>query len=43
MGVTLSRERFDYAMVLIATSSLDIVKMTDQILVDKVLVEIKFF
>jgi hypothetical protein len=40
-GCTLNRERFDYARVLVATSSLDIVNVTDTILIDGVQVEIK--
>jgi len=38
---SLNRERFDYARVLVATSTLDVVNVSDQILVDGVLVEIK--
>jgi len=40
-GCTLNRERFDYARVLVATSSLDIVNVTDSILIDCVEVHIK--
>jgi len=40
-GCTLNRERFDYARVLVATSSLDIVNVTDSILIDGVEVNIK--
>jgi len=38
---SLNRERFDYARVLISTSSLDVVNFSDQILVDGMMVEIK--
>jgi len=38
---SLSREHFDFARVLIATSSLDVVNMVDKILVDDVLAEVK--
>jgi len=38
---SLNRERFDYARVLIATSSLDVLNGTEQLLVDGSLVEIK--
>jgi len=38
---SLSRERFDYARVLIATSSLDVVNVTENILIDGESVEIK--
>jgi len=38
---TLSKERFDYARVLLATSSLEVLNLTDKILVDGVLVELK--
>lgn len=37
----LNRERFDFARVLISTSSLDVVNVTKQILVDGMLLEIK--
>jgi len=40
-GCTLNRERFDYARVLVATSSLDIVNVTDSILIDGAEVNIK--
>jgi len=38
---SLNRERFDYARVLISTASLDAINITDQILVDGMLVEVK--
>lgn len=38
---TLSKERFDYARVLLATTSLEILNCTDKILIDGVLVELK--
>jgi len=38
---SLNRERFDYARILISTSFLDVVNVTEQILVDGVTVEIK--
>jgi len=38
---SLNRERFDYARVLISTSSLDVENISDQILVDGMMVEIK--
>jgi hypothetical protein len=40
-GCTLNRERFDYARVLVATSSLEIVNATEKILIDGDLVDIK--
>jgi len=42
-GCTLNRERFDYARVLVATSSLDIVNVTDSILIDGVEVNNKMY
>jgi len=39
--VSLNRERFDFARVLISTSSLDVVNFTKHILIDGVLLEIK--
>lgn len=39
---SLSRERFDYARVLIATTSLDVVDVTEKIIVDGETVEIIF-
>lgn len=38
---SVNRERFDYARVLISTSSLDVINVSDKILVDEALVDIK--
>ena len=38
---SLNRERFDYARVLIATSSLSVIDLTEKIIVDGLMVEIK--
>lgn len=38
---TISKERFDYARVLLATSSLEVLNYTDKMLIDGVLVELK--
>ena len=38
---TIARERFDYARVLLATSSLEVINKTDKLLVDGVMVELK--
>lgn len=38
---TLSKERFDYVRVLMATTSLEVLNFTDEILIDGVLVELK--
>lgn len=38
---SLNRERFDFVRVLISTSSLEVVNVTDQIIVDGVMVDIK--
>lgn len=40
-NVSLNKERFDYARILISTSSIDVVNVTEQILVDGVLLDIK--
>jgi len=40
-SVSLARERFDYARILISTSSLEVVNVIEKYLVDGVLVEIK--
>ena len=39
--VSLNKERFDYASVLISTPSIDVVNMTEKLLVDGVLLDIK--
>lgn len=38
---SLDKERFDYARVLVATSSLEIVSLVDKLLIDGVLVDVK--
>ena len=38
---TVAKDRFDYARILVATSSLDVINFTDRIIIDGVLVELK--
>lgn len=38
---SLNRERFDYAIVLIATSSLEVIDTSEKIIVDGLIVDIK--
>jgi hypothetical protein len=40
-GATLDRDRFDYARVLLATKDLEVINVTDNILVDGVLINVK--
>jgi len=40
-NASLARERFDYARILISTTSLEVVNVTEKFLVDGVMVEIK--